>query len=65
MAARQRIQAQEQFIPLENYRSEWDQPRQLELFKVEEQAEILDVLNSDSRLRQYPNDITPLDSEDL
>jgi hypothetical protein len=65
MAARQRIQAQEQFIPFENYRSEWDQPRQLELFKEEEQAEILDVLNSDSRLHQYPNDIEPLDSEDL
>ena len=65
MVARQRIQAQEQFLPFENYRSEWDHPKQLELFKDEEKAEILDVLNSDSRLNQYPNDIEPLDSEDL
>ena len=61
MAARQRIQ--EQFIPFENYRSEWDQPKQLELFRDEEKAEILDVLNANDN--QSCSEIEPLDFNEL
>ena len=55
MAARQRIQAQEQFIPLENYRSEWDKPAQLEIFPEEVKAEIIDVLEANPpKINKYP-----------
>ena len=38
--------AQEWFLPLENYRSEWDKPKQLEIFAEEATAQILDIFNA-------------------
>jgi hypothetical protein len=46
MSARAHIQAQEQFLHLENYRSLREQPKELDLFKEQEKAEILDILEA-------------------
>lgn len=52
MAARQH-HAQEQFLHLDNYRSERDKPTELEIFPEEVRAEIVDVLEASPRDVQY------------
>ena len=55
MNARPHIQAQEQFLHLDNYRSEWDKPAQLEIFPEEVKAEIIDVLEANPpKINKYP-----------
>lgn len=66
MASRHNIQAQEQFLHLENYRSEWDKPSELEIFPEEVKAEIVEVLEADQpNLKSYPWVIEPLASDEL
>ena len=52
MAARQH-HAQEQFLHLDNYRSERDKPTELEIFPEEVRAEIVDVLEASPKKVQY------------
>jgi hypothetical protein len=60
------MKGQEQFLPLENYRSEWDKPIQLEIFAKEAKAQIVDVLNiKPKNIRKYPKEIEPLDIDEL
>jgi len=64
MAARQH-HAQEQFLHLDNYRSERDKPTELEIFPEEVRAEIVDVLEASPRDVQYTWEIEPLESDAL
>ena len=60
------MNAQEQFLPLENYRSEWDKPKQLEIFPEEAQAQIVDIFNATpENLKNETQEIEPIDSHDL
>ena len=48
------MKAQDQFLHLDNYRSEWDKPTQLEIFPEEVKAEIVDVLEANpSNINKY------------
>ena len=40
------MNVQEQFLPLENYKSEWNKPKQLEIFPEEAKAQIVEVSNA-------------------
>jgi hypothetical protein len=64
MAARQH-HAQEQFLHLDNYRSERDKPTELEIFPEEVRAEIVDVLEASPRDAKYSSEIEPLESDEL
>ena len=56
----------EQFLPLENYKSEWDKPRQLEIFPEEAKAQIADIFNAKpENIRNEVKEIEPIDSRDL
>jgi len=58
--------AQEWFLPLENYRSEWDKPKQLEIFPEEVKAQIVDIFNANpENIRDNSKDIEPLDINEL
>ena len=60
------MQAQEQFLHLENYRSEWDKPKQLEIFPEEVQAEIVDIFNANpENIEKKVVEIDPLDSDEM
>lgn len=60
------MKAQEQFLPLENYRSEWDKPKQLEIFPEEVKAQIVDIFNANpENIRNNSKDIEPLDINEL
>ena len=60
------MKIQEQFLPLENYRSEWDKPKQLEIFPEEAKAQIVDILNAKpENIRNEVKEIEPIDSRDL
>ena len=60
------MKGQEQFLPLENYRSEWDRPEQLEIFAEEAKAQIIDVFDvSPKDINKSPKDIEPLDINEL
>jgi hypothetical protein len=58
---------EEQFLPLENYRSEWNKPSQLEIFPEEAKAEIVDVFNAkpEDIIKNEVMEIEPLDSKEL
>ena len=61
-----KMEVQEQFLPLENYKSEWNKPKQLEIFPEEARAQILDVLNVDPEdIRNNSKEIEPLDISEL
>jgi len=59
------IRAQEQFLHLENYRSEWDSPKQLEIFPEEVKAEIVNILDAKPEDISHHNEIEPIDSRDM
>ena len=60
------MKAQEQFLPLENYRSEWDKPKQLEIFPEKVKAQIVDIFNANpENIRDNSKDIEPLDFNEL
>ena len=60
------MKAQEQFLPLENYRSEWDIPKQLEIFPEQVKAEIVNILEAKPEdISRNNNEIEPLDSHDM
>ena len=60
------MKAQEQFLRLENYRSEWDKPTQLEIFPEEIKAEIVDIFNvTPENIKNKNTEIEPLDSDDM
>ena len=60
------IRAQEQFLHLENYRSEWDTPKQLEIFPEEVKAEIVNILDAKPEdISRHNNEIEPIDSKDM
>ena len=60
------MKGQEQFLRLENYRSEWDKPTQLEIFPEEVKAEIVDIFNAKpENIRNEVKEIEPIDSRDL
>lgn len=66
MVSRHNIHSQEQFLHLENYRSEWDKPKQLEIFPEEARAQIVDIFNANpENIRNNPKDIEPLDIDEL
>jgi len=66
MSARAHIQAQEQFLHLENYRSLREQPKELDLFKEQEKAEILDILEAKEwNMNKYPSEIEPLNFDEM
>ena len=57
---------QEQFLPLENYRSEWDKPKQLEVFPEEVKAQIVDIFNANpENIKKEVVEIEPLDSDEM
>lgn len=57
---------QEQFLPLENYKSEWDKPKQLEIFPEEAKAQIVDIFNAEpENIKNEVKEIEPIDSHDL
>ena len=57
---------QEQFLPLENYKSEWNKPKQLEIFPEEARAQIVDVLNAKPEdIRSEVKELEPLDANVL
>lgn len=64
MAARQ-YHAQEQFLHLDNYRSERDKPTELEIFPEEVRAGIIDILEANPEDAKYLSEIEPLDSDEL
>ncbi|MBR6908175.1 hypothetical protein IKN40_06985 [bacterium] len=64
MAARQH-HAQEQFLHLDNYRSERDKPIELEIFPEEVRAGIVDILEANPEDAEYSTEIEPLDSDEL
>jgi hypothetical protein len=64
MAARQ-YHAQEQFLHLDNYRSERDKPTELEIFPEEVRAEIVDILEANPGDAKYSSEIEPLESDEL
>lgn len=64
MAARQ-YHAQEQFLHLDNYRSERDKPTELEIFPEEVRAEIVDILEANPGNAKYSSEIEPLESDEL
>ena len=56
----------EWFLPLENYRSEWDKPKQLEIFPEEVKAQIVDIFNANpENIKDNSEDIEPLDISEL
>jgi hypothetical protein len=60
------MKCEEQFLPLENYRSEWDKPKQLEIFPEEVQAEIVDIFNANpENIEKKVVEIDPLDSDEM
>jgi len=60
------MEVQEQFLPLENYKSEWNKPKQLEIFPEEARAQIVDVLNANPEdIRNNSKEIEPLDISEL
>ena len=60
------MKCEEQFLPLENYRSEWDKPKQLEIFLEEVQAEIVDIFNANpENIEKKVVEIDPLDSDEM
>lgn len=60
------IRAQEQFLHLENYRSEWDKPTQLEIFPEQVKAEIVNILDVNPEdISRRNNEIEPLDSSEM
>jgi hypothetical protein len=60
------MKCEEQFLPLENYRSEWDKPKQLEIFPEEVQAEIVDIFNANpENIEKKVVEIEPLDSDEM
>ena len=60
------MKAQEQFLHLENYRSEWDKPTQLEIFPEEVKAEIVNILDAKPKdISRRNNEIEPLDISDM
>ena len=60
------IRAQEQFLHLENYRSEWDKPKQLEVFPEEVKAQIVDIFNANpENIKKEVVEIEPLDSDEM
>jgi len=60
------MKVQEQFLHLENYRSEWDRPEQLEIFAEEAKAQIIDIFDvSPKDINKSPKDIEPLDINEL
>jgi len=66
MSARAHIQAQEQFLHLENYRSLREQPKELDLFKEQEKAEILNILEAKEwNMNKYPSEIEPLNFDEM
>ena len=61
-----KAQIKEQFLPLENYKSEWDKPKQLEIFPEEAKAQIVDILNAKpENIKNEVKEIEPIDSHDL
>ena len=64
MAARQ-YHAQEQFLHLDNYRSERDKPTELEIFPEEVRVEIVDILEANPGDAKYSSEIEPLESDEL
>ena len=64
MAARQ-YHAQEQFLHLDNYRSERDKPTELEIFPEEVRAEIVDILEANPEDAKCSSEIEPLESDEL
>jgi hypothetical protein len=66
MLWKENIHAQEQFLHLENYRSEWDSPKQLEIFPEEVKAEIVNILDAKPEdISSHNNEIEPIDSRDM
>ena len=65
MASRHNIHATEQFLPLENYRSERNRPTELEIFPEEVRAGIIDILEANPEDAKYLSEIEPLDSDEL
>ena len=60
------MKIQEQFLPLENYKSEWDKPKQLEIFPEEAKAEIVDIFNAKpENIKNEVKEIEPIDSSDM
>ena len=60
------MNVKELFLPLENYKSEWDKPRQLEIFPEEAKAKIVDIFNAKpENIRNEVKEIEPIDSRDL
>jgi hypothetical protein len=60
------MKAKEQFLPLENYRSEWDKPSQLEIFPEEVKTQIVDIFNAKPEdLKKYSKEIEPLDIDEM
>lgn len=60
------MKVQEQFLHLENYRSEWDRPEQLEIFAEEAKAQIIDIFDASPKdINKSPKDIEPLDINEL
>ena len=61
-----KVQVKEQFLPLENYKSEWEKPKQLEIFPEEAKAQIVDIFNAKpENVRNEVKEIEPIDSRDL
>ena len=59
------MKVQEQFLHLENYRSEWDKPKQLEIFPEEIKAEIVNILDAKPEDISHHNKNKSLDSRDM
>jgi hypothetical protein len=60
------MKGQEQFLPLENYKSEWNKPKQLEIFPEEARAQIVDVFNAKPEdIRSEVKELEPLDANVL
>ena len=59
------MKVQDQFLHLENYRSEWDKPKQLEIFPEEVKAEIVNILDAKPEDINRHNKNEHLDSSNM
>ena len=59
------MKVQDQFLHLENYRSEWDKQKQLEIFPEEIKAEIVNILDAKPEDISRHNKNGSLDSSDM
>ena len=60
------MKAQEQFLPLENYKSEWNKTNKLEIYPEEAKAQIIEVFDANPQnIKDGYEEIEPLDSSEM